>query len=536
MKKLFLCFMLIMALCFTACSGDEKETEGFGLSDSDKGTSSSKDNTASGNESKNSGSTAGDSGKNTDKNDGQSGTDIGKNAVGSDIAVTDGTVAVGEKNTFNIGGIIMQVPEEYTMEKVFVGAGLTFESTKSSAVLREYYYDTEKMDGLKPDFDVTDESLKGEITNVYYPNYVIFDAEKFVAGEKNSSVEYNVVNNYLDEYENISDEEITVAGFKGRKVAYKGKTWQDCYREGPVKQFVDATLDITVIFNDIDRRAIVITNLCKNGKYEAVNKQLNTMLETAAAAQPGDDMTGLYGAKYTEIGGYSMEIPESFGQLLDSYYEMYGETYVNCYGSKSEISSMLGQSAYMIAQMQSQFGDMGFGGFVGGFEETPEDFGGYEGDFSGDWGDFSGDFEGDAGDFGGDMGGFGTSGPEDEFARLLKNMDKGWLNLTAIRSIDTTTEFEKLLKTGETAIPDLFLEIIPEGECTLNERVEIDGMKGIRFTFTAELDGEETEFKLVIVNNYKSRFVVIASTAVNTDSEQSEAFEELLGSMKNLMK
>lgn len=536
MKKAVLIVTLFLAFCLTACS-EKKEFDGFGdiMTEGDK-VETKKDD----------GKNTGETTAKKDESRNESGKTDNENASGSGITVTDGTADSNSENTFNIGGINLQVPEGYSRKKVFVGAGLTFESTKMSAMLREYYYDTEKADSLKEYAESMAEEEDEMLPTMYVPDYVIFDAEKYVVGEKCDSCEINIIANYMDEYELIADDMITVAGLKARRQAYKGKTWQDCYREGPVKQFVDATLVTTVIYNDIEKRAVVILSLCKTGKYEEVEKQLNTMFETASLAADSSNMVGLAGASYVELGGFAMEIPESFGQLLDCSYDMYGEIYTNSYGSMSDITRMLGTSAYSMAEMEMQFGGLPmFGGPVGGFEGdmgNAGDFAGFDGnmgdfgEFGGDMGDFGG-FGGDMGDFGGPEAGFGgNQGASEEFAEIFKNMDKNWLNLSAMRTVSTISEFEKLLAFCENSIPELFGEILPGVTCTLNEKIEIDGMKGIRFTFTGEIDGEETEFKLLIVNNYKSRFIFIATTATEPGNEQSAAFEELIGSMKNLMK
>ncbi len=528
-RQFLLCILLAFSLCLFACGNnneDEKLFPGLGddsdveqVNNNGEGTGAGEGN-ADGSRSDATASKA---------NSGDAGKEIsGNNAVGADTSATDGTVTANPENLVNLGGIQVEVPASFKKKAVYVGAGLTYESTADSSMLRCFYYDNAE--------------------NIGY----LENPEAFADGEKDSLFEERFVGEYLKNYELTADETVTVAGFAGRKISYKGIANGDCYREGPVRNLVEASLETVCIYDDIDNTVVVIVGLCKTGKYDSVDKQLSSMLTTASAVgAPAEKNPALYGNYYIENGGFGFSIPEIWGDLLECSYDNYEESYTYCYGASEGLCRSLGSGMVLLMNLASRMESLGipmglpmggFGGIpegmdfsAGGATDAQAGFAGENGNDTagaefGDAAGIPGDFGGAGmipGGFGGIMGGMGGF----DINRYLANEKNNWLNVFAVRSVFTQEEFASIVDTLDGNVGDL-LGMFMSG-CTVSdiEKIRVDDMDGIRFTCNAVVNEVPTECKMLVVNNIKDRFLVVLTSFYDEGSEYSAAFDEVADSM-----
>lgn len=490
MRKKVLCVVLVLALVLASCASDDKPTSGFGLN----GETSSQDNAGkSGDGQKNTTDTANATGTkdNTDgKDDSKSGSsdnatasksdDSGVNAVGSEKTVTDAE----SDNVYNIGGIGFKIPEGMTQKNVFVGPCVTFESSKLGAVIYAWSYNLaqyeKEMSSMGEDFDQR------------------ADISDFVNGIKETNPSSS---RYISESEFIGDDLLESAGYKGRKLSFKGMIDSDVYKDGPIKGKAQIIEDEIVIYNDSDDNVIMMAVLCRESAYENVNKLIGEML-SSAVSECTKPLMGSLDDRYLENGGFSFTIPACYGNVYSFFYDGYYQAYQVEYAKKDC------NLAYLL------------GYYLANYATYPvEDIDAYQAEFEAEFGK-------DAG--------YAWQG---DIQYVASDVCEDWLNVFSAYAIFTRTEFE------ETCIPTFekwMSEFISPGfqkcETVSKERVSIDGMDGMEFKFNVTQNDQDYVLYILGVNNNKSRYISFITSMVKADGENLDAFDTLVSSMKNLSK
>ena len=479
MRKYLLCVVLVLAMVLTACGGDEKPTD---FSDLVSGQPTKSGDNKKENEVKNESENK-DIGQKDDTKTGSS--DSKKDDGGAASGAQTVTELVSDENVHNIGGIGFIMPDGMKKKNVFVGPCVTYELSKSGVVLYGWSYDLEAyLNGIE------DKSKSEEFRELL---------KKRVSEEKKPE---EVSPRYLnDGYEVQNIELFETAGYKGERVVFKGILQGDVYKDGPIKAYAEVMEESVFIYNDVDDSIIFLDIIYRVSAYDNVKKQIDEMFATAI---PGctKPLEGSLDERYLENGGFSVTIPECYGPVWTFYYNL-GDYHV-LYGDDKNIDNL----AYYLGIFLWDYA-----------REGVEEIDAYQAEYEAEFGKEAGNFW------------------DEDIKFLASRITTDWVDFYAANIYSTREEFDEWIPEAENLVPRLLSPGFKELETLSDERVSIDGMNGVKFKFSVKTeDDKEYILHLVIVNNNKSRFVSLISSAFEADSENVDSFDTMIAGMKNISK